>query len=373
LDFEGLEEVIAYEGKQFVSDLEGPVTKNDNALELCEHYVDHGREIFFLIERYEDVLAEVLHRSGYKTGDALRLILPFLKAFGATDNGLMEHAKNNVAVLPGADKAMRYVQEIMASFIVSTSYEHYVSAVCEAIGFPFESAFCTRVSLDQIRMDEWESRTIRNLAEEMSRMPLIEIPSGARSMASFSSRDQRTLLRLDEIFWTEMTDLPSFRLVMEVNPVGGEEKAATVVDICKKTGIGIEDTMYVGDGHTDVQAMRLVKRGGGMAISFNGNAPAVREADVAVLSPNAVVTSVIAEEFFKGGKDAVLEMVDRWGIDGIRRNGRVNEYLIKEMERVFSNRLPKVERVSANNIERLSESSAVFRRSVRGESVGSVG
>jgi energy-converting hydrogenase A subunit R len=349
------------------------VTRNDNALELCERYVDHGRELFFLIERYEDVLAEVLHRSGYKAGDALRLILPFLKAFEATDNGMLELAKRNVSILPGADKAMRYTQEIMASFIVSTSYEHYVSAVCEAINFPFENAFCTRLSLDQIRMDEWEARTIKNLAEEMSRMPIIEIPQGARSMGAFSPRDQRTLLRLDEIFWTEMTDLPSFRLVMEVNPIGGEEKAATIVDICKKTGIGIEDTMYVGDGLTDVQAMRLVKRGGGLAVSFNGSAPAVREADVAVLSPNAVVTSILAEEFFKGGKDAALEMSDRWSLDGIRRDGKVNEYLVKELERIFGAHLPKVERVSSNNLERLSESSALFRKTVRGGSVGSIG
>ncbi|MGD1061598.1 MAG: hypothetical protein ABR879_09105, partial [Methanomassiliicoccales archaeon] len=182
MDFEGLEEVIAYEGKQFVSDLEGPVTRNNYALDLCERYIEHGREFFFLIERYEDVLAEVLHRSGYKIGDALRLILPFLKASGATDNGMLELAKRKVSILPGADKAMRYVQEIMASFIVSTSYEHYVSAVCDAIVFPFENAFCTRVSLDQIRMDEWEARTIKNLAEEMSRMPIIDIPHGARSM-----------------------------------------------------------------------------------------------------------------------------------------------------------------------------------------------
>ncbi|MGD1061432.1 MAG: hypothetical protein ABR879_08250, partial [Methanomassiliicoccales archaeon] len=140
-----------------------------------------------------------------------------------------------------------------------------------------------------------------------------------------------------------------------------------------KTGIGIEDTIYIGDGLTDVQAMRLVKRGGGLAISFNGSAPAVREADVAVLSSNAVVTSILAEEFFRGGKDAALEMVDRWSAEGIRRDGRVNEYLVRELERVFAGRLPRVERVSSSNVERLTESSTSFRRTVRGESVGSVG
>jgi energy-converting hydrogenase A subunit R len=373
VDFEGLEEVIAYEGKQFVTDLEGPITRNDNALELCEKYLERGARFFALISRYDDVLADVLHRSGYKADDKLRLMLPFLKAHGATDHAVLEFSKQHVAILPGADKAMRFIPELMASFIVSTSYEHYVSAVCDRLDFPFENVFCTRVSLDQTHMEDWEAKNIQTMAEEIAAMPLIDIPAGAKTLKDFTSRDQKTILRLDEIFWTEITDLPSFRLVMEVNPIGGEEKAAAIVDICKKTGIGIEDTMYVGDSTTDVQALRMVKRGGGLAVAFNGNSHAVREADLAVLSENAVVMSVLAETFFRGGKDASLELVDHWDAVGIKRSGVVHDYLVKELERTFPDGLPRVERVTTRNLEDLISRSTRFRRTINGEAVESVG
>ena len=213
-----------------------------------------------MVSKYDDVLADVLHKKGYKAGDTLRLILPFLKAYGATNARMVELSRERILLVPGAERTMRFVRELMQAYIVSTSYEHYVSAVCEAIGFPFENAYCTRVNLDETEMDEWEAGLLKNHAREIAGMPMIEIPEGARQIADFSSRDQETIARLDEIFWEEMTDLPSYHLILEVNPVGGEEKAASVLDICRKTGAGLEDTVYVGDSKTDVQAFKLVQR-----------------------------------------------------------------------------------------------------------------
>ena len=367
MDFEGLEEVIAYEGKQFVTDLEGPVTRNRNALELCERFIEGGGRFFAQLGRYDRVLAEILHRPGFKAGDRLRLILPFLKAYGASDHNVLEFSRTGLLVLPGAEKTMRYVQEIMACFMVSSAYEHYVSVASERLGFPFDNAFCTRISLDSVKMEEWEARTLRNLAQEVVALPLLEIPSGARSIGAFSSKDQSTIQRLDDIFWTEATDLPSFRLVMETSPIGAEEKAGAVMDVCKKTGVGVEDTMYVGDGTTDSQALRLVRKGGGFSLAFNGNHEAVREADVAVMSGNTVVTSVLAEAFYKGGKDAVLDLADNWTLEGIRRSGTVHDYLVKELERTFPGGLPNLARVNASNVAEITRSSVTFRQTVRGE------
>ncbi len=367
MDFEGLEEVIAYEGKQFITDLEGPVTRNRNTLELCEHYIEGGGRFFAQLGRYDRVLAEVIHRPGFKAGDRIRLVLPFLKAHGASDHNVLEFSRESLSVLPGADKTMRYVQEIMACFMVSSAYEHYVSAACEKVEFPFDNSFSTRISLDAAKMDDWEARTLRNLAKEVVALPMLEIPASARSIGSFSPRDQGTIQRLDEIFWSEATDLPSFRLVMETSPVGIEEKAGAVMDVCKKTGVGVEDTMYVGDGTTDSQALRLVRKGGGLALAFNGNQEAVREADVAVMSGNTVVTSVLAEAFYKAGKDSVLDIAENWTLDGIKRSGAVHDYLVKELERTFPGGLPNLARVNASNVIEISRSSSAFRQSVREE------
>jgi energy-converting hydrogenase A subunit R len=38
---------------------------------------------------------------------------------------------------------------VAEAFIVSTSYEHYIRALCRVIDFPFENAYCTRVEIDK--------------------------------------------------------------------------------------------------------------------------------------------------------------------------------------------------------------------------------
>jgi len=367
MDFEGLEELSAYEGKQFISGLDGPVTRNDNPREICAHFIDRGDRFFSVISRYDAVLAQVLRRQGFKSGDHLRLLLPFLKAYGVTDNKMQEFSRKHISILRGADKAMRFVQELMAPFLMSTSFEHFVSAVCEEIGFPFDNAYCTRVSLDSVRIDDWESQILKNFAQEIALMPIPEMPAGARSMREFSSRDQHTLARLDEIFWQEMSDLSAYRLLNDVSIIGGDEKAASIVDICKKTGVGMEDTCYVGNDLSDAQALSLVKRGGGMSIAFNPSESAIREAEVLVLSDNAVITSILTEAFHRAGRDGALSLVDNWNLSSIRQSGLVHDYLIRELERTFPKGLPQVARITHDNVEPLVKESLRFRELVSGE------
>ncbi|MBP7086471.1 MAG: hypothetical protein KBA58_00240, partial [Methanomassiliicoccales archaeon] len=121
-----MDEAFPFEGKILVSDLQGPITANDNARELIAAVVENGDRLFQAVRRYEKVLSNISRKEGVKPGDSLRLILPFLKAYGATDSSLLRFSRESMRIVPGADKAMRFSQELMSSFIVSTSYEHYV-------------------------------------------------------------------------------------------------------------------------------------------------------------------------------------------------------------------------------------------------------
>ena len=167
MDFDGLEDTLAGGWRQFISDGEGPIAKNDNAYELCKQFIKNGSSFFRVISRYDDILADILQRPNYKAGDTLKLILPFLKAAGATDTNMVEYSRNNILTVPGAKKTMRFVQEFMSPFIVSTSYEHYISALCDAIGFPMENTYCTALDMDAIKIDEWETDILIQLAEEI--------------------------------------------------------------------------------------------------------------------------------------------------------------------------------------------------------------
>ncbi|OPX62802.1 MAG: hypothetical protein A4E29_00448 [Methanomassiliicoccales archaeon PtaB.Bin134] len=361
-----MDEAFPFEGKVFVSDLQGPVTANDNARELTSALIENGDRFFQAVSRYEGVLANIVRKDGVKAGDTLRLILPFLKAYGATDSSLLRMSREGLRTVPGAGKTMRYVQEFMSSFLVSTSYEHYVGAACEEIGFPFENAFCTRLSMDMYDLEDWESQTLRNLAQEIARMPLIEVPENARNVRDLGQDDRPLVRRMEEIFWSEMTDLSSYQLISQVNPVGSDEKATSVVEICKRLSVPLEDCMYVGDGVTDVRALQVVRRSGGLSLAFNGNVHALREADVAVISDNTIITSVLAEVFYRGGREAVLEMVEEWGMDELRRSGLVHDYLLRECARLFPGRLPTVRRIDKDNMASLVEESSRMRAKVRG-------
>jgi energy-converting hydrogenase A subunit R len=356
----------------FVTDCEGPISKNDNAFELTSYFVSGGDKHFALISKYDDVLADVVKKPGYKAGDTLRLILPFLRAYGATDQRIREYSSKNILLIPGARDTLQFVKKLMPSFIVSTSYEQYISSLCQQTGFPFSNAYCTQLSIDKYKINEEETETLRKLGAEIAAMPMIEIPKNSSSLQDFSQRDQTTIERLGEIFWEIIPRMESGRMLEEVNPVGGSEKAKAVQDVVEKLDSSFDRVMYVGDSITDVMPLKLVKENGGLTVSFNGNGYAVREAEVSVLSGNTIVTSVLAETFSRLGRDHVFKLVDEWGPSGMERYC-TNPALRESMLALFPDGFPQVERITVNSMERLKRESCIFRKSVRGEAIGKLG
>ncbi len=358
--------------KLFISDCEGPISKNDNAYELTEHFVPDGDYFFALVSKYDDVQADIVKRPRYKAGDTLRLILPFLKAYGAANEKIRKFSAEHILLVPGARDTLRFVGNLMPSFIVSTSYEQYIHALCSVVDFPRGNVYCTRLDIDRYRVGKEEIERLRQIREEIAAMPMIEIPEGAVSLNDFSVRDQKTIRRLDEILWKEIAETESGRMLEEVNPVGGFEKAHAVNDIVEKIGSNLSNAMYVGDSITDVEPFRLVREKEGLTVSFNGNQYAVREAEVAVLSSNTIVTSILADAFGRFGKTHVLKLVEEWSHSALKRHG-VDPALEKQIIELYPKALPQVEMITSNNKERLMKESSAFRKTVRGEAIGRLG
>jgi energy-converting hydrogenase A subunit R len=220
----------------FVTDCEGPISKNDNAMELAASFVPQGERFFSLLSKYDDYLADVEKRPGYKAGDTLRLILPFLKAFGATDKRIEEFSRANILLMPGAQETLRFVRERMPAFIISTSYEPYIRALCEVIDFPFEAAYCTALALDRYPLPKEEEGYLRQVAGEIARMPMIEWGEGASGLADLPETARGVVQRLNQVFWEELAGMQINRLLEEVDPVGGEAKAAAVRAILQRIG-----------------------------------------------------------------------------------------------------------------------------------------
>jgi energy-converting hydrogenase A subunit R len=359
------------QGRVFISDCEGPISKNDNAFGLTSHFVPEGDRLFPLVSKYDDVLADLVKREGYKAGNTLKLILPFLKAYGATDDGMRSFSCQSILLVPGADDMLRFVNGIMPSFIVSTSYEHYILSVCDVIGFPKENVYCTRLNLNKYVLSDEEVEELKALRGEISRMPMIEIPENAECIGDLSKRDRSTVEILDEIFWEVIPSMAAGRMLEEVNPVGGYEKANAIRDIVKRTDAELSDIIYVGDSITDVEPFQLIREGGGLTVSFNGNQYAIREAEIAVLSDHAIITSILADVFSRFGRDVPIDLAGDWNRSSLKDYCRPE--LFEGLTKLCSEISLKVEKITPANRKRLMRESAVFRKTVRGEAIGKLG
>jgi energy-converting hydrogenase A subunit R len=356
----------------FCSDCEGPLSKNDIAFEITSHYIPDGDKLFAAISKYDDVLADVIKRPNYKAGSTLKFILPFFKAYGLTDEKIREFSAQNLVLITGIKETLQHIRKIAHAFIVSTSYEHYIKALCQAVDFPYENTYCTRLSIDKYQITEEEESSLKKIAEDIARMPQIEIHQGARTVRTSSKKDQRTIERLDEIFYDEIASMKIGRISDEVDPVGGSEKAQAVKDSARRTGISLADAMYVGDSITDVEAFKLITKNGGLAVAFNGNYYALKNAQIAVLSEHSIVTALIADMFSRFGREQTLSLVENWDQEALKKSS-ADQALVKNLLALYPRELPKVKIITRENMETLAEESSEFRKKVRGEAIGRLG
>lgn len=358
--------------KVFVSDCEGPISKNDNAFEVTSNFVPNGDRLFAAISRYDDLLADVVRRSDYKAGDTLKLIVPFLKAYDVTDEKLMDFSANSLSLVPLVKEALQHVRSLAFAFVVSTSYEHYVRVLCRSLSFPFENTYCTMLCLDEYELMDSEKARLREIAEEIARISIIKTPVTVRSLKDLSEEDQIMVRRMDEIFWREIASMKAGKIYSQVNPVGGSEKAKAIEDIAEKRGVTLQDIMYVGDSITDVEAFKLVKENGGLSVSFNGNQYAVRNAEIAILSENSIVIAIVAFMFIKLGKAQTMKIIENWSIETLKKSS-ISRALLDRFFETCSATLPKVKIITGENMDTLTRESSEFRSRVRGEAIGSLG
>lgn len=353
--------------RQFNTDCEGPISKNDNAFELAEEFIPRGGDFFAKLSKYDDFLADIAEKPGYKAGDTLRLILPFFKAYGVTDAGIREFSSRNILLVPEAATALMYVQTIMPAFIISTSYRPYINALCELIGFPTENTYCTELNLDKYRMSEAEVKYLKKTHNEILELPAIDLPASATSRDDLDDGSITCIDRLDRIFWENFPDMASGKILKGVNPVGGFEKAEAIERSCEETELELEDVMYVGDSITDVEAMKLVRSAGGLALAFNANRYAIEAADVAVISPNALILPMLALMFL-GGAESVCTLASEW------ESGKANfGTIIGPSIPGFSVEGTSLYLIEDANLEELVSQSESFRKTVRGERIGQLG
>jgi predicted HAD superfamily phosphohydrolase len=347
---------------------------NDNAFELCRDFLGPaGAGFFTQVSRYDDYLADILQKPGYKAGDTLKLILPFLRAVGLTNERLTTYSEKSLKLMPDAQAAYPFLRSLgFPMYEISTSYRQFAEAVGLKLGFAPERIFSTALDLDRYPVPEGEGETLRRLQAEIVAAPEIKLPPGAKSPKDLTKKVEEAIALLDRIFFETIPRLEIGRIYQEVNPLGGAEKRRALEDSLAGTGVSLKDVIYVGDSITDVEIFRKVQAGGGLSLSFNGNRYAVNAAEFSVVADNTWPLPLLAVIFRDWGRE---------GIEEVATSGRAAQSRILALPEIVID--PIMEGLKGRNFtiqprqtphrEALIDQSLAMRRQLRGRDIGSLG
>jgi predicted HAD superfamily phosphohydrolase len=359
---------------QLDTDCEGPLCLNDNAFELCRDFIrPDGDRFFKQVSRYDDYLADILKKTGYKAGDTLKLILPFLRAYGLTNAALLEYSLKSILLVPGvADTYQFLLSRQFPIFEISTSYRQFALAVGLKLGLNESNIFCTELNLDRYQLSTLEIKTLQALKTDIAALPEIELPPQAQSLNDLEAPVQAAIGRMDQIFWEIIPDLAIGSIYQEVNPIGGFEKARALEESLTRTGLPMAAAIYVGDSITDVQAFQAVQAGGGLGVSFNGNRYSVNSAELIVIADTAWPVALIAALFITQGKEAVLALAQ----DGLPADLAVLK-LPREWTQTIAQGLKgrqvAFQSAAPSPSEAIIQASAAMRSRLRGAAIAALG
>ncbi len=354
--------------KCFVSDCEGPLTINDNAYELSENFIPEGGELFSKLSKYDDVKSEILDLENYESGSTLKFILPFLKAYGCEDEDVENFSKKTLRFLPGARIVLEKIKKIFPSYIVSTSYRHYIKSLCDEVDFPFENTYCTEMSLDNLELSSEEKEELKEISREMIDLPEIKISENFDSMEDLPEDSREAVKKIDFLMNDRISNFQSSKFIENVNPVGGQEKAKAIEEISRNQDIPISNFIYFGDSITDVEAFRLVKERGGVAVSFNGNSFAVKNSDIILGSENAEIIFLISSYFKERDREELLNIVK-----DLEENIQDIEFLSEKGGDFYRENPPYIELSETDRFQKAVNKSMKIREKVRGKNIGELG
>ena len=343
---------------------QGPVIRNYNARELAEYFIPNGGLFFSQLQSYDRFLSEADNTAFFhEVGRSLIWLLPFLKAFGATNKRIEEYSVVHVSLMPGVNTFFDYIRSTIPCFLISAAYEPFILSVCRLVGFPEANAYSTPINLDQYSINESERETLVDLADEITKMPLpweekekIFLHNGAPERSDYGQR-------LKAIFTEEIPGMQIGEILNHTMVRAGIEKVGAIKDSLNRTGSSAEGLMYIGGNVLDVVAMDWVKRNGGLTVSFNGDRQALHVADIALIGGNSIIFAILSDVFFHKGKEGIFEIIEKWDIEKIHSQDlEVYQPLINQLFSQEMGSFPRIALITDSNREHLIDESESFRQ-----------
>ena len=344
--------------KSFITDCEGPLTLNDNAFELADNFIENGGDLFKILSLYDDYLVDVVKKPDYKAGNTLKLILPFFVVENLKNEDLIDFSRNNIYSVNDSKFLLEYLKGTMNTYIVSTSYGQYIEAVSNYMEVPFENTFYTNVNVDELGLTDDEIEKIKEYKNSILENP-----------------DDYDLF--DEIFFSEISEMGIYDKIREIEVVGGQGKKLAIDEIIKRDAINTNEILYIGDSITDVEPLDFARKNNGISISFNGNEYPLKVAEIAIVSPSAIATAVIADIYARHDKNNVLEFIDDYNstenMEKLFDDCDIDDEIKKRFFSIFTNNYPLIQIITDENYENILKESKKMRNDIRGQDIGGLG
>lgn len=344
--------------KSFITDCEGPLTLNDNAFELADNFIENGGDLFKILSLYDDYLVDVVKKPDYKAGNTLKLILPFFVVENLKNEDLIDFSRNNIYSVNDSKFLLEYLKETMNTYIVSTSYGQYIEAVSNYMEVPFENTFYTNVNVDELELTGDEIEKINEYKNSILENP-----------------DDYDLF--DEIFFSEISEMGIYDKIREIEVVGGQGKKLAIDEIIERDAINTNEILYIGDSITDVEPLDFARKNNGISISFNGNEYPLKVAEIAIVSPSAIATAVIADIYARYDKNKVLEFIDDYNstenMEKLFDDCDIDDEIKKRFFSIFTNNYPLIQIITDENYENILKESKKMRNDIRGQDIGGLG
>ena len=344
--------------KSFITDCEGPLTLNDNAFELADNFIENGGDLFKILSLYDDYLVDVVKKPDYKAGNTLKLILPFFVVENLKNEDLIDFSRNNIYSVNDSKFLLEYLKETMNTYIVSTSYGQYIEAVSNYMEVPFENTFYTNVNVDELELTDDEIEKINEYKNS-----ILENPEDYNLF--------------DKIFFSEISEMGIYDKIREIEVVGGQGKKLAIDEIIKRDAINTNEILYIGDSITDVEPLDFARKNNGISISFNGNEYPLKVAEIAIVSPSAIATAVIADIYARHDKNNVLEFIDDYNstenMEKLFDDCDIDDEIKKRFFSIFTNNYPLIQIITDENYENILKESKKMRNDIRGQDIGGLG
>lgn len=345
--------------KSFITDCEGPLTLNDNAFELADNFIENGGKLFKILSLYDDYLVDIVKKENYKAGNTLKLILPFFVVENLKNKDLVDFSQNHIYSVEDSKFLLTYLQKAMNTYIVSTSYGQYIEAISNYMELPFENTFYTKVDVDALALTDDEINKINEF----------------KQMILDNPEDYELF---DDIFFSQIAKMSIYENIKDIEVVGGQGKKLAIDKIIERDNINKNEIFYIGDSITDVEPLDFAFKNNGISVSFNGNEYPLKVAEIAVVSPSAITTAVLANIYANNDKTKVIEFINDYNnldnYEELFEKYNIDNEIKERFFAVFNDKqYPLIQIINEDNFDEILKYSKEMRNIIRGQDIGELG